>query len=261
MKQKSLCNIVFALLLSVAVYAQNDSIAVLLDSTVVVQDSAVVIADSIVAIADSAVMADVDSARVKPRRSMAQDTIYQGTIVKLDIGAPAVMAGFSKGKLQQYEIAVNVRLLDRYYPTLELGYAGGETSNDSISYSGHGGFFRVGLDINPLRKNIKSPHALLVGVRLGTSVQGYRQGLTSEATHPFVRKADCWGEIVAGCQVEIAKVKNTAFYMGWQGRIKCLFTRQAEGLPAEEQWALHIPGFGHRNNIGWGLSYHLAWKF
>jgi hypothetical protein len=182
-------------------------------------------------------------------------------MIKLDIGSPAVVAAFSKGKLQQYEMAVNVRLLNRFYPAVELGYAGGQTNNDSISYNGHGGFFRVGVDINPLRKNIRSPHALLVGVRLGTSVQGLRQGLSSEARHPYSCQADCWGEIVAGCQVEICKVKNTAFYMGWQGRIKCLFTRQAEGLPVEEQRAIYIPGFGYRDNIGWGLSYHLGWRF
>ena len=239
-----------ALLLSVATYAQSDS------TEVVLQDTTQTI--------------KVDSSRVTPRRVVA-DTIYQGTMVKLDIGSPAVVAAFSKGKLQQYEIAVNVRLLNRFYPAFELGYAGGQTNNDSISYNGHGGFFRVGLDINPLRKNIQSPHALLVGVRLGTSVQGLRQGLSSEETHPYSCQADCWGEIVAGCQVEICKIENLkvkgerkepmAFYMGWQGRIKCLFTRQEEGLPADEQRAIYIPGFGYRDNIGWGLSYHLGWKF
>ena len=186
------------------------------------------------------------------------DSIYNGTTVKLDIASPIVVPAANKWKIQQYEVAVNVRLAQRFYPTFELGYAGGtKTRGDSISYSGQGGFFRVGCDINPLRKHPESPHALLIGVRLGTAVQGFENG-------PGLKHgtaADCWGEIVGGCQVEIAQVKETSFYMGWMGRFKCLFTRQLEGYPAAEMKAIYIPGFGKRDNIGWGISYHLGWRF
>ena len=175
------------------------------------------------------------------------DSIYQGTCVKLDLGATVVALATSKAAIQHYEVAANVRLKDRFYPTLEVGYAGGTTSRgDTLTYHGHGGFFRVGCDINPLKKHPDSPHALLVGVRLGTALQG---------APAFV--ADCWGEIVLGCQVNIVK----GLYMGWMGRFKCLFTREAEGLPAEEMKPIYIPGFGHRDNIGWGLSYHIGYKF
>lgn len=178
----------------------------------------------------------------------AKPSIYQGMTLKLDIVTPALTAGLSKGKLQQYEVAMNWRLKDRFYPTLELGYAGGKTQKgDTLKYNAHGGYFRVGCDINPLKKHPDSPHAMLIGIRIGTGVQG--------------KKTDCWGEIVAGCQVEIAKVKNTAFYMGWMGRLKILFTREKEGLPADQMGPIYIPGFGDRNNIGWGLSYHLGWHF
>lgn len=160
--------------------------------------------------------------------------------------------------MQQYEVAVNVRLAQRFYPTFELGYAGGQKNQgDSIQYKGHGGFFRVGCDINPLRKHPESPHALLIGLRLGTAVQGFDNGTNNKNGIA----ADCWGEIIAGCQVEIVKVKQTAFYMGWMGRFKILFTRETEGLPAADRTALYIPGFGIRDNIGWGANYYLGWKF
>lgn len=207
MKRKILCNIVVLLLLSGAVFANNDSVKV-----------------------------------------AAKPSVYQGMTLKLDIVTPALMAGLSKGKLQQYEVAMNWRLKDRFYPTLELGYAGGITQKgDTLKYNAHGGYFRVGCDINPLKKHPDSPHAMLIGIRIGTGIQG--------------KKTDCWGEIVAGCQVEIAKVKNTAFYMGWMGRLKILFTREKEGLAADQMGPIYIPGFGDRNNIGWGLSYHLGWQF
>ena len=179
----------------------------------------------------------------------ANDSIYNATQIKLDIASPVVIAGIHQWGMQHYEIAANVQLAKRFFPTLELGYAGGKTHRgDSIQYKGQGGFFRVGCDINPLKKHKDSPHALLVGLRLGTAVQ--TKGYT-----------DCWGEIVAGCQVEIAKVQKTAFYMGWMGRFKVLFTRDKEGLTADQMKPIYIPGFGNRDNIGWGLNYYLGWRF
>lgn len=185
-------------------------------------------------------------------------SVYNGTQIKLDILMPAIVAGTSKGAMQHYEIATNVRLAQRFYPTLELGYAGGHRNKgDSIAYSGQGGFFRVGVDICPLKKHPESPHALLVGVRLGTAVQGYSNGAELRSGVA----ADCWGEIVLGCQVDIAEVNNTAFYMGWMGRIKFLFTRESEWTPAKEMTAIYIPGYGNRDNIGWGVNYYLGWRF
>ena len=179
----------------------------------------------------------------------ANDSIYNATQIKLDIASPVVIAGTHQWQMQHYEIAANVQLARRFFPTLELGYSGGKTHRgDSIQYNAHGGFFRVGCDINPLKKHKDSPHALLVGLRLGTAVQ--TKGYT-----------DCWGEIIAGCQVEIAKVQKTAFYMGWMGRFKVLFTRDKEGLTADQMKPIYIPGFGNRDNIGWGLNYYLGWRF
>ena len=188
----------------------------------------------------------------------ANDSIYNATQIKLDIASPVVIAGIHQWGMQHYEIAANVQLAKRFFPTLELGYAGGKTHRgDSIQYKGQGGFFRVGCDINPLKKHKDSPHALLVGLRLGTAVQGWQH--TAQATSGT--KADCWGEIVAGCQVEIVKVQKTAFYMGWMGRFKVLFTRYKEGLTADQMKPIYIPGFGNRDNIGWGLNYYLGWRF
>lgn len=198
------------------------------------------------------------------------DSIYQGTNIKLDLGATALTLGTTKAHLQHYEIAVNCRLKNRFYPTLEVGYAGSlpATTNDptrgtitlgdSIAYRGQGGFFRVGCDLNPLKKHPESPHALLIGLRLGTSIQSAQHTLlTTQYSLLNTITADCWGEIVAGCQVEVCK----GFIMGWMGRFKCLFTRQAEGLPANEYKPIYIPGFGRRDNIAWGLDYYIGVSF
>lgn len=193
------------------------------------------------------------------------DSIYNGTQVKLDILSPVLVPAVNKWEMQQYEMAVNVRLAKRYYPTLELGYAGGAaTQSDTLFFKGQGGFLRVGADICPLKKHPESPHALLVGVRLGTAVQETNQYCPTLGGAYKGITADCWGEIVAGCQVEIAKVNNTSFYMGWMGRIKFLFTRQ-EKQKADPAAAMRLPayiaGYGMRNNIGWGANYYLGWRF
>ena len=247
MKRRRLCNILLALLLSAAAYAQQAVIQTADTAVLPVDTNIVVIMDTIVTQEDTAEL----TIERKERKQ-----IYQGTIVKLDILSPLLMSGLNGWKIQHYEVAVNVRLANRFYPTFEVGYSGGQTQQgDSIYYNSHGGFFRAGADINPLKRNPGSPHALLVGLRIGTCFQP--------------RKVDCWGEIVAGCQVEIAKLPpyrggrgdRPAFYMGWQGRFKILFTREAENLTAAEMGPIYIPGFGHRSNLGWGASYHLGWKF
>lgn len=175
---------------------------------------------------------------------VAKKSVYGGMTMKLDLGAAALTAGLSKGSLQQYELAMNWQVIRRLYPTLELGYAGGKTTQgDSLYYHAHGGYFRVGCDVNPLKKHPDSPHAMLIGLRIGTGIQG--------------KKTDCWGEVVAGCQVQIVK----GFYMGWMGRLKILFTREKEGLTADQMGPIYIPGFGDRSNVGWGLSYHIGYKF
>ena len=230
MRRSRLCNIVFACLLSVAAWGQNDSILVSVEPQF------------------------TDSQTIKPQPAKEKKQVYYGTQVKLDILSPVLMAGLYNWQIQHYEVAVNVRLAKRFYPTLELGYSGGSTTQgDTISYSGYGGFFRVGADICPLKKHPDSPHALLVGLRFGTAVQECGQVYADgEATKIGVR-GDCWGEIVAGCQVEIAQVNNTAFYMGWMGRFKILFTRKGD--------TVYIPGFGKKDDMGWGADYYLGWRF
>ena len=225
--------------------------------------------------------------------------------IKLDVGATILALATSKAKIQDYEISMNWRLKNRFYPTLELGYTASMTeqvnSADRIAYSGQGGFFRVGVDINPLKKHPESPHALLVGLRFGTSVQEYTQIMVREEVNvsqlcdPNLfdvsiiemgkdlsmrrsqgKHADCWGEIVAGCQVNIV----AGLYMGWMARFKFIFTDKSNHLTdlvPEVQWTnqpeivnneplrqpapIYIPGYGKRDNIAFGFSYHIGYHF
>lgn len=197
-------------------------------------------------------------------RIYSDSAIYQGINLKLDMFNSILEAARSKGQLQTYEIALNARLKQRFFPTLELGYAFGQTGNGTTSYDGQGGFCRVGVDINGLKRNAKSLNGLLVGIRVGTAYQDYsltgvpmndhywQKYETADYLHQ--RQCDAWGEIVGGCQVHIV----SGLMMGWYLRYKLLFTRKASG---EHVLPYYIPGYGYRDDSQWGINYYIGWKF
>lgn len=204
-----------------------------------------------------------DSTVVETQAKQYPDTaIYQGMSIKLDIAMPILEIARSAGKVQDYEMAVNVRLAKRFYPTLELGYAVAETAADGGLYNGQGGFIRLGMDLSALKKGV-GENCLMVGLRLAGAYQEFQiTGVPVYGDYwplPNVdyfdqRKFDCWGEIVAGCQVQVWK----GLQMGWYLRMKILFTRtdkQGDALPA------YLPGFGYRNDTNWGINYFLGYKF
>ena len=195
-------------------------------------------------------------------REYGDSAVYQGMSIKLDIANPILELARSKGKVQDYEAALNVRLANRFYPTLEFGYAIAQTTADGGHYSGQGGFARLGMDLSALKKG-QTENCLMVGLRVAGAYQGFQImdvpvcdnfWILPNANYYNQRKFDCWGEIVAGCQVQIWK----GFQMGWYIRMKLLFTRtdkQGDALPA------YLPGFGYRNDTNWGINYFLGYKF
>mgnify|MGYP003530465387 FL=1 len=195
-------------------------------------------------------------------RQYSDTAIYQGMSIKLDIAMPILELVRSAGKVQDYEMAINMRLAKRFYPTLELGYAIADATADGGHYKGHGGFARVGIDLSALQKGV-SENCLMIGLRFAGAYQGCQvtdvpiygdYWPMGKVDYFDQRRFDCWGEIVAGCQVQVWK----GFQMGWYIRMKILFTRtdkQGDALPA------YLPGFGYRNDTNWGINYFLGYKF
>ena len=188
--------------------------------------------------------------------------LYQGVNVKLDIAMPIIEAARSAGKIQDYEMAINVRLKNRFYPTLELGYALAECGADGAQHKGHGGFARLGMDLAIVKKGA-TENNLLVGLRVGGAYQNYDLTNVHLQTDYWQstpidfydqNRFDCWGELVAGCQVYLWK----GLHMGWYGRVKLLFTRNV----AENQvLPYYVPGLGFRNDFNWGFNYYIGYRF
>lgn len=195
-------------------------------------------------------------------RIYADTAIYQGMNIKLDLAMPIIEIVRSKGKIQNYEIATNMRLKNRFYPTLELGCARAEAEAGGGHHFGQGGFVRVGVDINPFKKNLSLPSYLAVGIRIGTAVQQFSlTGVTindpywggkTEVINQV--RPDVWGEVVAGVQVQIW----AGLHLGWYLRYKFLFTEY------DKKGAMtpyYIPGFGYRQSGSFGANYYIGWKF
>lgn len=188
--------------------------------------------------------------------------LYQGVNVKLDIAMPIIEAARSAGKIQDYEMAINVRLKNRFYPTLELGYALAECGADGAQHKGQGGFARLGMDLAIVKKG-ETENNLLIGLRFGGAYQNYDLTNVQLQTDYWQSNSidfynqnrfDCWGEIVVGCQVYLWK----GLHMGWYGRVKLLFTRNV----AEEQvLPYYVPGLGFRNDFNWGFNYYIGYRF
>ena len=198
----------------------------------------------------------------KQKSDSVSVSIYQGVNVKLDLAMPIIEVARSAGKIQDYEVAINVRLKNRFYPTLELGYALAECGADGGQYKGAGGFGRLGLDLAVIKKG-RAENNLLVGVRVGGAYQGYqmtevKQNLDYWPSIPLnfynQNRFDCWGEIVVGCQVYLWK----GFLMGWYGRVKLLFTT---GVEANAVLPYYVPGLGFREDFNWGFNYYIGYRF
>jgi len=226
----------------------DDSIAVEVPEVVTTGDSVfgTVAADTFMVDVPSDTAQTITMARSDS--ALKKQAIYQGTILKLDLANTIIELATSKGQIQSFEMGVSWRLKQRFYPTFEVGGAHAVCQPDSVLHQGAGGFFRAGTDLNCFRRHPESLSAALVGVRLGCGMQSFE--LPDYGRH---FKADCWGEIVLGCQVHIYK----GLMMGWNVRYKILFTRN----PKEgEQLPRHIPGFGIRDDSTWGFSYYIGWK-
>jgi len=166
--------------------------------------------------------------------------------------------------MQTYNLSLNFRLKQRFYPTLELGYLHGDLGVNNAVWHGQGGWATAGLDINGMKKRLNELEAILVGVRVGTAGQKYDlKNLAVEDSYwkeqPSInlynhQRIDWWGEVVAGCQVHI----YSGLMMGWDLRLKILFTRKT---PEGEPIPYFVPGYGYWKNSQWGLNYYVGWKF
>lgn len=192
--------------------------------------------------------------------------LYNGFTVQADVASIA-LSTTGNGDTYSYEAGIQVDIKHKYYPIVELGFAGAnKTTADNISFITNAPFGRIGVDFNILKnkKDSKPTNNLfLAGLRLGMSNFNYRlTNVTitndywggSEIVFADVNTSTkIWWEIIAGVRVEV--VKN--IYMGWTIRNKNLINQDKAGAVAP--W--YIPGFGMNAANNWGFNYTIGYHF
>lgn len=151
----------------------------------------------------------------------------------------------------KYYFAVDVGTSARAY---DLHYG------DSGNYSNSGNYYRIGIDINLLKKD-PDRNMFFFGLRFGhasyhesanlITVNHYFGAVTKNLTNNSVTAT--WGELVTGLRVKVWK----EFWMGYTARMKFL-----PGVSGDTAFkSFDIPGYG-RNGEGfyWGFNYQIFWR-
>ena len=148
----------------------------------------------------------------------------------------------------QYEAGLRLNLHDQWFPIVEVGYGKANREDDvvtGISYKTEAPYFRVGLDLNILKKKHQS-NRLFAGLRYAYTsykVNIWRQNLQDPnwlipATYD-VRDEKCsqhWLEAVVGID---AKVFGP-FHLGWSVRYKQRVKHDDGSIG--KTW--YVPGYG-----------------
>ncbi len=207
----------------------------------------------------------VNAQNTKKLPDKIKTPLFNGITIQADV-ASVVSSALSTGESYSYEAGAQVDLKHKFYPIVELGYAGAnKTSNDNINFNTQGVFGRIGVDINLItsKKDEKpTTNLFLAGVRLGMTRFLYNinnvtitddyWGETQTFNYSNVSSTKIWYEIVAGVRVEVTK----NIFMGWTIRSKNLLTQDVSGEVAP--W--FIPGFGTNNGSNWGFNYTIGYK-
>lgn len=203
--------------------------------------------------------------RKKPQKEEVKYTNdYRGTSLGVEVGG-----GISR-LLGSDPFSTEVQLYsdfgNRYFPTLELGYAKSNEAGDNthIQFHSSGAYGKAGLDYNILYKKPYLPGQLFIGGRVGFTSFKYDvsgpnmtdPNYGGTITLPFERKgisaSAVWIEIVAGLRTRVYK----NFSMGWTLRYK---QRVKDGGDANiSPW--YTPGLGHYSESKFQFTYSLIYK-
>ena len=206
---------------------------------------------------------------VEPERSKIAewldltDTIpvFQGMNVVVDAVGPGwYVLG---GDFLSTEVGLEVNLLNRFFPILEVGYGQTDAINEDteLHYRTSAPYFRLGLNYNAQYKKTL-PGYIYAGFRLGySSFNYYVDGPSMKdpvwsgelpVLYSNVQSHAFWGELLVGVRARIYK----NFHMGWSLRYKMRFN--VENAPYSAPW--YMPGFGVNKGTAFGATYDFVYQ-
>ncbi|MBT8244187.1 MAG: hypothetical protein HKP48_07830 [Winogradskyella sp.] len=204
-----------------------------------------------------------------------QTTAADTTIVKqrygLRLGADMskLVRSFLDDDYQGFEINGDYRLTQRLYLAGELGNEERTLTNEALSSTAKGSYFKAGVDINLYRNWLDMENMIFAGFRVGASTfsqtlnsytiydinnQYFGEQVTIDASEEFDGLTAIWGEFIFGIKAEVL----TNLYMGLNLQLKFL---ASETSPTNFE-NLYIPGFNRTYDsgiIGAGFGYNISY--
>ncbi|MDD2560137.1 MAG: DUF6048 family protein [Bacteroidales bacterium] len=199
-------------------------------------------------------------AQTKPKA--AKDSVlYHGTQLGISLAEP-LKSFFSPTWGSSVQLDVN--LLNRFFPLIELGYAQAKLTNQDQSsrFDTKGLYFRAGINLPLATEGPNAENQFFVGARFGFSSFDYSiSGGSFEETYwndsymrdfPDEHARATWGELLAGLRIQLWGPIS----LGWSGRMKTSFKiwNGAHSVPA------YIPGYGRNQKPNYDLLLHLYYR-
>ena len=187
----------------------------------------------------------------------ADTTLINGLAISADLVGigQLVLSGYG-----QVEGALRVNLLDRYFPTIELGW-GIADKEDEVTlnrYKTNAPFMRLGMDYN-ISKNKHDVYRVFVGARYAftsfkfdvshADVQDPNFGGTSPYHFEGNRSSCHWAELVVGVDAKIWR----SLHLGWTARYRQRLAHKHVELGND--W--YVPGFGLSGSSTFGGTFNI----
>ncbi len=184
---------------------------------------------------------------------------YLPTAIRIGTDVIPPIRALTDDKFSGYEFNIDVDF-SRYYLAIEIGHWERDLQTDMEKYTNHGNYFRVGADVNFLKKDPEK-NMFFVGARYGHGKFSENLTITSvddvwgTSTDSYVNtdvKAN-WTELTTGLKVRMFGI----FWMGYTARYKFwLNTNEPRGFIPHD-----VPGYGKTyNESTWGFNYYIMFK-
>lgn len=202
---------------------------------------------------------EVQEAVEKVDSALNRKLRYIPTAIRLGTDIISPIRALTDDKFSGYEFNIDVDFY-RYYLAIEIGHWARDLQTDVEEYTNHGNYFRVGGDVNFLKKDPEK-NMFFVGARYGHGKFSENLTITSvdevwgTSTDSYVNtdvKAN-WAELTTGIKVRIVGL----FWMGYTARYKFwLNTNEPRGFIPHD-----VPGYGKTyNESTWGFNYYIMFK-
>ena len=199
----------------------------------------------------------------QPMEEKNDSAFFQGVWVGVDVFGFLNQALGSD--ISTTEASIEVNLMNRFFPVVELGYGSMDTTDDEtdIHFKTSAPFFRIGANYNVFYKKPHLPGYFTVGLRYGFTSFKY-DIQAPELTDPTWGKAEVpfeysgvktkvgWLELVLGLKANVYK----NFYMGFTARYRSRLSMTKH----ENSEPYYIPGYGRGKSSNFGLTYNLIYQ-